>query len=92
MHIDWIGFVILLVLRKSGELILGLLLAKFWGWVLSDENLHNLTHSLKLKILVLYLHWLLQATDLDCPEGKQSLGISWVKSAMLAPQQPLKKS
>lgn len=70
MHINWIGFVILLVLRKSGELVLGLLLAKFWGWVLSDENLSHLTQSLKLKILVLYLHWLLQTTTVERLEQK----------------------
>lgn len=54
-----INTIILLLLEKSGEVILTLLVEKFWQWVLIDRNLKHLVNSLKLTILLLYLDWVL---------------------------------
>lgn len=51
--------IILLLLEKSGEIVLELLLERLWKWVLSDRNLKHLLNSLKLQILMLYLDWVL---------------------------------
>lgn len=60
MQINVISLILLLILEKSGEIFLELLLLKFWQWVLSNENLKRLTTSLKLQILVLYFNWLVR--------------------------------
>ncbi|WP_337906881.1 hypothetical protein [Iningainema tapete] len=60
MCVDVISLVLLVIVEKSAEIILELLLKKFWEWVLSDDNLKRLVTSFKLQILVLYLDWLLQ--------------------------------
>jgi hypothetical protein len=54
-----INTILLLLLEKSGEIILELLLEKLWQWVLSERNLKHLLNSLKLQILLLYLDWVL---------------------------------
>lgn len=53
-----------LALEKSGEIILGMLLDKFWKWVLSDRNLQRVSNFVKLQILILYLDWVLLKTPL----------------------------
>jgi hypothetical protein len=55
---------ILVVLQKSGEILLELVLAKFLEWVLKEDRLNRVTIALKLKILVFVLNWLLQNTRL----------------------------
>ncbi|WP_341527124.1 hypothetical protein WKK05_32145 [Nostoc sp. UHCC 0302] len=52
-----------LLLNKSVEVIFGLLLEKFWTWVLKDDNFKRLNHFLKMQILVLYLDWILLKTS-----------------------------
>ncbi|MGB5897690.1 MAG: hypothetical protein WBG66_05785 [Geitlerinemataceae cyanobacterium] len=49
-----------LILDKSSEIVLGILLAKFWQWVLRDAHLQGTARFVKLQILVLYLDWVLQ--------------------------------
>ncbi|MEH2293681.1 hypothetical protein [Nostoc sp.] len=53
-----------LVINKSIEVILGLLLKKIWAWLLRDESFQRLNHFLKMQILVLYLDWILLKTSL----------------------------
>ncbi|GAB1539954.1 hypothetical protein NUACC21_26230 [Scytonema sp. NUACC21] len=48
-----------IIINKSVEIVLALLLKKVWGWVLSDRNFKSLHQSLKKQILLLYLHWVL---------------------------------
>ncbi|OUL37760.1 hypothetical protein BV372_00770 [Nostoc sp. T09] len=61
-----------LVLNKSVEIILGLLLEKFWAWVLKDNNCQRLNQFLKMQILALYLDWVLLKTPLKyLPESTQ---------------------
>jgi hypothetical protein len=55
---------VLLALEKSGEIVLGVLLKKFWKWVLSDRNLQRASSFLKMQILLLYLDWVLLKTPL----------------------------
>lgn len=55
---------VFLALEKSGEIILGMLLDKFWKWVLSDRNLQRVSNFVKLQILILYLDWVLLKTPL----------------------------
>lgn len=55
---------VLLALEKSGEIVLGVLLEKFWKWVLSDRNLQRASNFLKMQILILYLDWVLLKTPL----------------------------
>ena len=66
---------VLLALEKSGEIILGMLLEKFWKWVLSDRNLQGASNFLKMQVLILYLDWILLKTPLksflDLPEGNK---------------------
>lgn len=57
----------LLILDKSGEIVLGILLAKFWKWVLRDAHFQSTARFLKLQILVLYLDWVLQKTSPNYP-------------------------
>ncbi len=49
-----------LVWEKSLEIILTLLLKKFWKWVLSNNNLKST--NLKNQIVLLYLHFCLLKT------------------------------
>ncbi|MGB3694599.1 MAG: hypothetical protein WA865_04330 [Spirulinaceae cyanobacterium] len=65
MQIDWLGFIVLFLLTKSGEIILEQLLTKFWQWVLSETNIKQLILSCKLQILVIYLDWLLERTPVE---------------------------
>ncbi|BAY12670.1 hypothetical protein [Calothrix sp. NIES-2098] len=53
-----------LVINKSVEIILGLLLEKFWAWVLKDNNYQRLNQFLKIQILTLYLDWVLLKTPI----------------------------
>jgi len=55
---------VLLALEKSGEIVLGMLVKKFWAWVLSDRNTKRLSRFMKLQILILYLDWVLLKTPL----------------------------
>lgn len=55
---------IYLTLRKSAEVILGLLLKKFWEWAFSDRNLKHTNNYLKMRVLILYLDWVLLKTPL----------------------------
>jgi hypothetical protein len=55
---------VFLALEKSAEIVLGVLLEKFWVWVLSDRNLQRVSNFVKLQILILYLDWLLLKTPL----------------------------
>ncbi len=67
-----INAILLLLLEKSGEIVLTLLLERLWKWVLSDRNLKQLLNSLKLSILVLYLDWvLLKSSMKDLPEQQE---------------------
>ncbi|MEH2333720.1 hypothetical protein [Nostoc sp.] len=53
-----------LVINKSVEVILKLLLEKIWAWLLRDKSFQRLNHFLKMQILVLYLDWILLKTSL----------------------------
>ncbi len=63
MHINLVNLALSLVLHKSAEIVLELLLKKLWQRVLRDENLKRLSTAIKLKILVLYLDWLLHKSE-----------------------------
>ena len=63
MHINLINLALSVVVQKSGEIVMELLLKKFWEWLLRDENLKRLSTAIKLKILVLYLDWLLHKSE-----------------------------
>ena len=60
MTFHWIGFIILLVTIKSTEILVDVLLTRFWTWLLSDENLNKLLVSLKPQLLIIYLKFLLK--------------------------------
>jgi hypothetical protein len=53
-----------LVVNKSVEVFVGILLEKFCKWVLSDANIKSGSNFLKMQILVLYLDWVLRKTPL----------------------------
>ncbi|MCT7985125.1 hypothetical protein NG796_17775 [Laspinema sp. A4] len=63
MHINLVNLALSVVVQKSAEIVLELLLKKFWEWLLRDENLKRLFTAIKLKILVLYLDWLLHKLE-----------------------------
>ena len=63
MHLNLINLALSVVVHKSAEIVLELLLKKFWQRVLADENLKRLSTAIKLKILVLYLDWLLHKSE-----------------------------
>ncbi|MCT7979321.1 hypothetical protein [Laspinema olomoucense] len=63
MHLNLINLALSVVAQKSAEIVLELLLKKFWQRVLADENLKRLSTAIKLKILVLYLDWLLHKSE-----------------------------
>ena len=56
--------IVFLALEKSAEIVLGMLLEKFWVWVLRDRNFHRVSNFVKLQILILYLDWVLLKTPL----------------------------
>lgn len=59
------------IINKSVEIILGLLLEKFWEWVLK-RNLKHLNVLLKKQILFIYFHLVLLKTPLkSLPEQPQ---------------------
>jgi hypothetical protein len=61
-----------LVVNKSIEVVVGILLEKFCKWVLSDANLKLVNNFVKMQILLLYLDWVLQKTPLkSLPEESQ---------------------
>ena len=61
-----------IIINKSVEIILGLLLEKFWEWVLKERNLKRLNLLLKKQILLIYFHWVLLKTPLkSLPEQPQ---------------------
>ncbi|OKH41214.1 hypothetical protein FACHB389_06025 [Nostoc calcicola FACHB-389] len=61
-----------LVVNKSVEVIVGILLEKFCKWVLSDANIKSANNFLKMQILVLYLDWVLRKISLKyLPEKSQ---------------------
>jgi hypothetical protein len=55
---------LVLALEKSAEIVLVLLVEKFWKWVLRDRNLQCASNFLKMQILILYLDWVLLKTPL----------------------------
>jgi hypothetical protein len=55
---------LVLALEKSAEIVLVLLIEKFWKWVLCDRNLQRVSNFVKLQILILYLDWVLLKTPL----------------------------
>ncbi len=55
---------VLLGLEKSAEIVLVLLVEKFWQWALSDRNLQRVSNFVKLQILILCLDWVLLKTPL----------------------------
>ncbi|MDJ0676054.1 MAG: hypothetical protein QNJ36_11830 [Calothrix sp. MO_167.B42] len=50
-----------MALEKSLEILLVLLLEKFWKWILNNSNLQNFNY--KNQIILFYLHWLLYKTS-----------------------------
>ncbi|HEY9672001.1 MAG TPA: hypothetical protein V6D11_11185 [Waterburya sp.] len=55
---------VVLAVEKSAEIVLGMLLEKFWKWLLSDRNLQRASNFLKMQIFILYLDWVLLKTPL----------------------------
>jgi hypothetical protein len=55
---------LVLALEKSAEIVLVLLVEKFWKWVLRDRNLQCASNFLKMQLLILYLDWVLLKTPL----------------------------
>lgn len=60
----------LLALEKSAEMVLILLLQKFWKWLFSDRHLQRASNFLRMQILILYLDWVLQKTPLKSPPAQ----------------------
>lgn len=57
------------ILEKSAEIVLGLLLEKFCKWILSETNTKHASKLIKTKIIRLYFHWLfLQSSFKALPE------------------------
>lgn len=53
-----------MLLDKSLEVILTVLLEKLFTWLLKDENCQRLNQFIKIQILVIYLDWVLLKTPL----------------------------
>ncbi len=53
-----------LVVNKSVEVVVGILLEKFCKWLLSDANIKSANNFLKMQIIILYLDWILRKTSL----------------------------
>jgi hypothetical protein len=51
-----------IIINKSVEILLSLLLEKFGEWLLNERNLKRFNHLLKNQILLLYFHWVLLKT------------------------------
>jgi hypothetical protein len=62
--IEMVENLVLLGLEKSAEIVLVLLVEKFWQWALSDRNLQRVSNFVKLQILILCLDWVLLKTPL----------------------------
>jgi hypothetical protein len=62
--IEMVENLLVLALEKSAEIVLVLLVEKFWKWVLSDRNLQGASNFQKMQILILYLDWVLLKTPL----------------------------
>ncbi len=62
--IEMLENLLVLALEKSAEIVLVLLVEKFWAWVLRDRNLQRFSNFVKLQILILYLDWVLLKTPL----------------------------
>ncbi|MBE9200855.1 MULTISPECIES: hypothetical protein [unclassified Nodularia (in: cyanobacteria)] len=61
-----------MVINKSVEVVVGILLAKFFKSVLSDANIKIANNFLKMQIVLLYLDWVLLKTPLESlPEESQ---------------------
>ncbi|MFB2769211.1 hypothetical protein ACE1AT_07930 [Pelatocladus sp. BLCC-F211] len=61
-----------LVVNKSVEVVVGILLEKFCKWVLSEAHIRSANNFLKMQILVLYIDWVLQKTPLkSLPEESE---------------------
>ncbi|MBE8970697.1 hypothetical protein IQ277_32160 [Nostocales cyanobacterium LEGE 12452] len=61
-----------LVINKSVEVVVGILLEKFCQWLLSDANIKSANNFLKMQILVLYLDWVLRKTSIKAlPEESE---------------------
>ena len=61
-----------LIVNKSVEVVVGILLEKFSKGVLSDTNIKSANNFLKMQILVLYLDWILLKTSLKpLPKGSE---------------------
>jgi hypothetical protein len=56
---------LVLALEKSAEIVLVLLVEKFWAWVLRDRNVQRASYFLKMQIIILYLDWVLLRTPLQ---------------------------
>ena len=54
-----------MALEKSLEILIALLLEKFWKWILNNSNLTST--NFKNQIILLYLHWILHKTPLISP-------------------------
>ena len=64
---------VLLAVKKSGEIVLGLLLKKFWQWVLSDRHYQRANTFLKMQILILYFAFVLLRTPIkSLPEQQEN--------------------
>jgi hypothetical protein len=55
---------LVLALEKSAEIVLVLLIEKFWAWVLRDRKLQRASNFLKMQILILYIDWVLLKTPI----------------------------
>ena len=62
--IEMVENLLVLALEKSAEIVLVLLIEKFWKWVLCDRNLQRASNFLQMQILILYLDWVLLKTPL----------------------------
>ncbi|MEH2079641.1 MAG: hypothetical protein V7K89_06400 [Nostoc sp.] len=72
---------ITLILNKSVEVILKLLLEKIWVWLLTDKSFQRLNHFLKMQIFVLYLDWILLKTSLKSlpePSKREQFRHKWL--------------
>ncbi len=50
---------------KSTEIIFGLLLEKSWKWILKDTHIQAANNFLKMRIIILYINWLMQQISVE---------------------------
>jgi hypothetical protein len=50
---------------KSTEIIFGLLLEKFWKWILKDAHIQTANNFLKMRIIILYTNYLMQQISVE---------------------------